>query len=320
MNIRSLFLVSLIWLSLLSAPLLAQEETVKLDLRIGVLPVLDMLPLFFAQDAGYFEEEGITVELQLFQSGRAIREALLTGEVDGIHADTFSALWVSAAGVATRTVRHVELESTYFAMIAAAGSGLKSASDLVGARIGISENTIIQYLTEQMVVNAGLNVDQVELVGIPSIRDRFKMLVRDEIDAATLPQPYIALAIEFFDTPILSESGDLPYVPEGVHIRAEVLMEQGAAVRALLRAYERAVQTMNADPLIYREVLIPNMELPRRLFMIPEAPVFAEASLPSEEDIVHAVEWALAVGLIGEAQSYEEVVDGSFLPEMMAEE
>ena len=56
-------------LLLVATPLLAQDEMAEPDLRIGALPVVNMLPLYVALDGGYFDEAGITVEIVDYASG-----------------------------------------------------------------------------------------------------------------------------------------------------------------------------------------------------------------------------------------------------------
>ena len=164
-----------------------------------------------------------------------------------------------------------------------------------------------------------MSAAEVEYVAAASLLERFQMLMRGEVDAATISTPYIGVASEFFAAPVLIDDVGLPGTL-AIIMRADVLAEKGAAVRAFLSGYERAVEASNADPQSFREVLRENVLVPPSLLMIPAAPAFESAGVPSEEEVADAVEWALGVGLIGEAQAYEEVVDGSFLPEMMAGE
>ena len=300
---------------LISAPALAQEAAAAPDLRIGSLPVLNMLPLYFAHDEGYFEEEGVEVEITIFRSAAALQPAMLAGELDGFSADLFSGLRMMEGGVDVRVVRHRRVEDVIFALVAGSGSGLQSATDLAGARVsvGISHNTIVQYTTDRMLEQIGLSAAEVEYVEAANILERFQLLLKRQIDAATLPSPYIGLASEFFKSPILIDDSEVPGL-ETFGFRADVLAEKGDAVRAFLRAYERAVAATNADPQRFREALRENVDLPPQLLMIQSSPVFEAAGVPSEADIADAQDWALAAGLIQEARAYEEVVDGSFLP------
>ena len=318
MKCRSLLLFVMLLLSV-GMPLLAQEPAAEPDLRIGVLPVVTLLPIYFAQDAGYFDEEGVGVELVLFPSAPAVRSATLAGEVDGFCAGLISGLWLNDNGGDVRVVRHRRLEDASFALVAGPESGLESAADLAGARIGVAPNTIVQYTADQLLASVGMDAAEVEYVAATRILERFQMLIKGEIDAATIPTPYIGIATEFFGASVLVDDAGLPGTL-AIMLQADVLAERGAAVRAFLSAYERAVEATNADPQLFREVLSENALVPPSLLMIPASLTFESAGVPSEADVADAVDWALGVGLIGEAQAYEDVVDGSFLPEVMAEE
>ena len=313
-----LFALALLLLLPLAAPALAQEEASEPDLRIGSIPVLNMLPLYFAHDAGYFDEEGVAVEITIYQSAEALRSAMVAGEHDGFAADLFSGFRIMEGGVDVRVVRHRRVEDVIFALVAGPGSGLKSVADLAGTRIGISHDTIVQYTSDRMLEKIGMSAAEVEYVEAANILERFQLLLKRQIDAATLPSPYFGLANEFFNAPILIDESGVPGL-ETFGFRADALADKGDAVRALLRAYERAVETSNADPQLFREVLRDNADLPPQWLMIESSPVFEPAGVPSEADIADAQEWALAAGLIGEVRAYEDIVDGSFLPTVMVE-
>ncbi|RMF29132.1 MAG: hypothetical protein D6759_14510, partial [Chloroflexi bacterium] len=59
-------------------------------LRMGLLPILDVLPFHIADQKGYFEEQGIQVELVPVKSAQE-RDALMqAGEIDGMLTDLIS--------------------------------------------------------------------------------------------------------------------------------------------------------------------------------------------------------------------------------------
>ncbi len=319
MKFRKLLIGFLLLGIFISAPLMAQEETAEPDLRIGVLPVLNTLPLYVAQAAGYFDEAGVVVELVPFQSGLDRQTALLAGATDASNDDLIGVLLLNAGGVEVRVVRHDPPAEVFFALIAGPGSDLESVADLAGASVGISHNTLIQYLTDAMLASVGMSADQVEYVEVAEIPVRFQLLLQGQIDTATLPEPLIQAALGAGGRVLLDDSA-LTYVPTVLSFRADTLAEKGDAVRAFLLAYERAVEAINADAEAFREVMGANIQMPPPLIPILPVPTFFTASVPSAEDFAAVQDWALAIGLLEEALAYEDVVDGSYLPEMMAEE
>ena len=81
-------------------------------MRIGSLLTLGQIPIRIAEQAGYFAEAGVTVELVTIASGSGeIEAALLAEELDGALADVVFALGVNEAGGDLRIVRHAELRN-----------------------------------------------------------------------------------------------------------------------------------------------------------------------------------------------------------------
>ena len=317
---RRWWMLGLLLLALcLGAPLLAQDDPARPDLRIGVLPVLNTLPLYVAQEAGYFEAEGVSVELVPFQSGLDRQTALLAGATDASNDDLIGVLLLNAGGVDVRVVRHDPPAEVFFALVAGPESELESAADLAGASVGISHNTLIQYLTDAMLARVDMSADEVEYVEIAEIPVRYQLLLQGQIDAATLPEPLIQATLGAGGR-VLIDDAALGYVPTVLSFRADTLAEKGEKVRAFLLAYERAVAAINADAEAFREVMGAHIQMPPPLIPILPVPTFFAASVPSAEDFAAVQDWALGIGLLEAALLYEDVVDGSFLPEVMAEE
>ena len=343
MKIRNLLIVGSLLLLLISAPLMAQEEMPEPDLRIGGLPVSNGIPPVFAQLLGYFEEAGVTVELVPAASAQELREGIEAGELDGFQADLITTLVLIDNGSDLRLVRHAEITNhPDFAIVAHAASGIESAEDLRGASIAISTSTVVQYLADQLLASVGISPDEVEYVNVSSIFNRFEMLQQGEIQVALLPQPFIAHSANAGHHVLIDDSAAV-YVPEGITFSAETLAEKGDAVRAFLSAYERVLDEANAFDDFESATAWFSAEIRASIVASIQAganPALIETTLeyftlhttagiwlnlstarvPSEEEFAHAQDWALAAGLVMEAQAYEDVIDGSYLPEMMAED
>ena len=216
MKMRSFAFVLLVLL-LIGGPLAAQDQMAGPDLRIGTLPVINMLPLYVAQDAGFFDEAGVVVEIVDFLSSKDAQAATIAGEIDGFQADMVSALKVNADGGDVRVVRHVGITNYPFvSIVAGRDSGIESVADLAGRQIGLSQNTIIQYLTDSLLESVGVSPDDVEYVDLPGIRNRVQRLVDGEIAAATVPEPYVTASLSFGSRILIDDSG-VDYVPEALN-------------------------------------------------------------------------------------------------------
>ena len=263
-----------------------------------------------------------------YASGADARAATIAGEIDGFQADVVNALKVNAGGGNVRVVRHVGITNAPFiAILSGRDSGIESVADLAGRRIGLSLNTIIQYMTDSLLASVGISSADVEYVDVPGIWDRTQRLEEGNLAAATLPEPFGVL-VSRTGHQVLIDDTNVDYVPEALNLRAEVLAEKGEAVRAFLAAYERAVETINAlagDHNAYQEFYDANDrgsgQLLKSTFIsrISPLPTLSRARVPSEAEFSAVHDWALNAGLLSEAQAYADVVDGQYLPEVAEE-
>ncbi|HEY9199000.1 MAG TPA: CmpA/NrtA family ABC transporter substrate-binding protein [Gammaproteobacteria bacterium] len=57
----------------------------KEDLKFGFIKLTDMAPLAIAKEQGYFEDEGLYVELEAQANWKVLLDRVITGELDGAH-------------------------------------------------------------------------------------------------------------------------------------------------------------------------------------------------------------------------------------------
>lgn len=313
---KTLTIALLIALSaLLSAQMLnAQDEDELPVLRIGVLPVLNTLPLYVAQAEGFYEQAGVAVELINFNSAREQQIAITAGEIDGLNTDMAVQALIAGSGRDLIAVRHEPIRGAYFSIVAGADSGIESIEDLIGAEIAIAENTIIEYLTTAMLDSAGLSADDVVYEEVPEIPRRLQLLGTGELQAATLPEPLTTLATALQGGAVIASDSDLSFVPTVLAFTGDIIAEQPDAIAAFLSAYENAVNAINADGEAFREVMNSNLIIPEPLQPTYPVPAFPTAQVPTPEQVALVVDWMVERGLLAEALAYDALVSGDFLP------
>lgn len=303
-------------LTAIAVPVAAQDDEAP-TLRIAVLPVLNTLPLYVAQEAGFYEEEGVNVELIPFTSARDQQVAVQAGEVDGLNTDMAVQSLLVNGGIDLRAVRHEPIQEPYFSIVAGAESGIESIDDLRGVPIAISQNSIIEYLTTQMLLNAGFSEDEIVYEEVPAIPVRLELLAQGQVAAATLPEPLVTLATTLQGgTLIASDLDAVDFVPTVLAFNGDTLANNGEAVSAFLRAYESAVAAINTDGESYRDVMTGNLIIPEPLQPTLPVPTFPVANVPTEAETAQVVQWMIDNELLEEPLTYDALVDDSFLPEI----
>lgn len=290
-----------------------EDQTIK----IGLLPITDVVPFYVARQEGFFQAEGITVELVPVSSAAERDTFLQTGQIDALLNDLPSTVLTNAgSNVKIKVVRQVRTaypDEPQFWILSAGDSGITTVDQLKGVEIGISENSVIEYVTTRLFELEGFEPGQIKFTNVPQIPTRLQLLTEGKLKAATLPDPLASLAVLQGANIVLTDAAH-PEVSQSVlSAREDVLSARPTTVKAFLRAYDKAVAAINADPAKYQNVLLENTRVPDPLKDKYTLPRFPEKALPSEAQFKDVVDWALAKGLIKSALNYDQLVDPTFL-------
>jgi len=286
-------------------------------LRIGVLPILEALPLYVALSQGTFAEEGLQVEFIPAASAAERDQLMQAGQIDGMINDLVSTLLYNQQQVQIVIVRFARVASAQdpaYRILASAGSGITGVDGLRGVPIGVSEGTVIEYVTDRLLEAEGLAPDEIEIVAVPKIPDRLALLDSGELQAATLPDPLASLALQAGAVLIIDDTAHPEYGTSVLSFRKAIVDENPEAVRAFLRALEAATAEVNGDPGKWSTLLTENKLVPAPLVGTYQLPTFPSASVPSEAQYADVLDWAIAGGLITGSAAYTDSVDDSFLP------
>lgn len=291
-------------------------------LKIAQLPVIDGLPFWVAASEGYYTQEGVEIELITFRSANERDAALQSGEVDGQMTDIMSAASLVAAGGTKLKITSVAAgatkEESPFAIVAAPGSGITKPEDLKGVEIGISNATIIDYVTDNLMKDQGFAAADIKTTSIPQINIRFESLMSGQIKAATLPEPWLSMAADPAKggKVILNDAkdGKANYSASVIVFSEKALKEKSEAVKRFFVAYNRAVNDIRMNPDGFFDLLNTEGKVPaeaKNLYKnVP--PSFAQA--PKKEEVDSVVQWMVERKIISTPLTYEQLVDASFVP------
>ena len=291
-------------LSIGTLPARAQEP-----LKLGILPVVDTLPLLVGETEGLFDKAGVPVELVSFQSALERDAALQAGQLDGYFGDILNTILLIRAGQDLKivtTVFHTHPDFRMFGIVAAPGAGLTSLADLAGKQVAISRATIIEYLLDRLLVARGLPPDYVAKLEIKKIPIRMQMLMADQVPAALLPEPLLSLA-EFKGGTVLLDDRALDTSETILALSEKVLSRPGVA-EAFLAAYGQAVRRINQDPEAFKDLLVARTRFPMPVKERFRVPVFPEPGPPAAADVAAVQDWLATSGNDTRQLPYEALV------------
>lgn len=224
--------------------------------KIGSSPAASSAALFLAEDLGFYREEEIQVEFQIFSGSTAPMIPLLArGDLDVGGGNL-------TAGLLTAAEEKVELlivadkgsvrkNATYSRLMVredlVTSGRFKSRKDLKGLRIGVTATGTAQEAALYKILSTvGLKPTDVTLVKV-SYADANRGFDAKNLDAAMQIEPYVAEAlrakiardvVSIFDVVPNHQSAGIFFSPEFARSRTEV-------AHKFLRAYVRACRLYN---------------------------------------------------------------------------
>jgi len=286
-------------------------------LRIALLPIVDALPMYVAEQEGLFKARGLVVDFTPVGSAAQRDQLVAAGQADGFINDMVSTFFYNKDEIRVQVVRYARTagpNSPMYRILAAKNSGIKAASDLKGVQIGVSQGTVIEYMTDRLLQFEGLKPGDYQTLAVPNISDRMTLLNSGELKAATLPDPFFSLAQQQ-GASVLADDLDHPELSYStIAFRKAVLDQRPADVRAFLSAIEEATQKLNAHPEAYRSLLADRKLIPAPLLSTYTIPTFPLKGVPTQAQFEDALNWAKGKGLITKDLAYQDSVTAAYLP------
>lgn len=288
-----------------------KKEAKKVKMTIGVLPIEDTLPFFVAEEKGYFKSDDLEVELITFDSAHERDAAFQAGKIDAFLGDPIAAASFENAGkdvsIAT-IVLGATPEEGRFAIFAAPESNITSLEQLKGTEIAVSNNSIIEYFVDELLLSKGFDDSEIKKIEIPKIPVRLDMLLSNQAKAAALPDPLASLAELKGAKLIIDDTQGQNLTQTILAFDQKYLKEHEVSVRELLKALSKAVDDINKDPESFKDLLVEKAKLPEPIKESYKVNKFPEPQLPKQEDIDRVLEWMDSKDLLDKDITYQNLV------------
>ncbi len=287
----------------------AEEPAPELSgeaLTLGLMGSISALPILVADEQGYFAEEGLEVNVELFKAAKDRDAALQANELDGVIADQVAIAIYQNGGI---DMRITGKSDGSFTLVTAPGSNILSFEDLKGKKVGISENTAIDYTLDLMLLANGLTSTDVERVAIPPMPTRLEMLKAGEIDAAIMPNPFSDDAIAAGGLELaVADGSELPFISTTSFL-GDVVTNRPGDVQAFFRAVNKAAEYINTNEVaLFEDMIISQLGYPEAMRGSILVPTFEKNELPSVDEVNAAFDWSRERGLLSTDITAEDVL------------
>ena len=230
------------------------EATDAIPFKIGIsAPVVTIFPVWMGEAGGFYEKEGLKVEVINMEGGTRGLQVLLSGEIQAMHVGLAPAVLANKQGADLRLVTST-CNTIPITMFTKPGIGM---GDLKGKIFGISTfgsetDVAIGILLKQL----GLTRSDVTVSQIGGSSQRFGALIAGRIDVAPLIEPATTLAKERGFNPIIDlAAAKTPLIFDSVVVSNSYLKANRATLTRFVKAYVAGAYLALADEAKAKEVI-----------------------------------------------------------------
>jgi NitT/TauT family transport system substrate-binding protein len=167
--------------------------------KVGVLPIGDVAPLYVGRKQGFFKQEGLTVQPQLMQGGAAVTAAAVSGSIDLGFAATEPLILAKSKGLAVQIITQgvqasPSTEGASDAVLVASDSKIRRPEDLAGATIATNALQNMNELSLRAVLaRDGVDTSKIRFLEVP-FPEMAAALDAGRVDAITAVEPFVTQA------------------------------------------------------------------------------------------------------------------------------
>jgi NitT/TauT family transport system substrate-binding protein len=241
----------------LALPFVAAPSAFGADLipfKIGIsAPVVTIFPVWMGEIGGFYQKEGLKVEVINMEGGTRGLQVLLSGEIQGMHVGLAPAVLANKQGADLRLVTST-CNTIPITMFTKPGVTM---NDLKGKTFGISTfgsetDIAISILLKQV----GLTRQDVTVSQIGGSSQRFAALVAGRIDVAPLIEPGITRAKERGFSPLIDlAAANTPWIFDSVVVSSSYLKQNRDTLTRFVRAYVAGAYLALSDEKKAKEII-----------------------------------------------------------------
>lgn len=296
-------------------------------LRVGHDLWIGFSGVFLAKELGYFEDEGLEVDMRGFPGPGDSIPPVISGDLD-ITLTTLHNLALMAGQDAAPLSAIYFLDASYGGDAIVAKEGIESVKDLKGKNVAVTRNEANHMLLILALESVGMSESDVRIVNM-SADNAGAAFLSGRVDAAVTWEPWVSQAENLEGATVIFSTRDAPdTILNTITVHRDTLETSSRQLEGFVRAVDRGVKYLESDrekavPIIARWLEadvadIPGMLDDDRIYSIAENhELFGEnRDGPAMEALTRVIDFLHERKLIESRPALDLITDPSVLREV----
>ena len=237
-------------------------------IKVGILPIADLAPLYNGIEQGFFEEEGLDVTTEVGQGGAALVPAVQSGEYQLAFGNYVSLMLARQNGVDVQIVSNVvsgadTADRGTNGLLVAPDSGIESIDDLAGKTFAVTTlDNVAEVNIRTTLREHDVDDSDIDFVELP-FPDMNAAVESGDVDVAWQAEPFITLGeadgLVSVADPMYETTPSMPLA--GMFASQSWLEDNPDLADAFYRAMQRSLEAASDDDAM-RDAIAGNTETP----------------------------------------------------------
>jgi NitT/TauT family transport system substrate-binding protein len=240
-------------------------------LKVGVIPIADVAPLYVGMKQGFFKKEKLTIQPKIANGGPEIVTATVSGDDNIGFSNTTSLIIAASKNIPLQIVSQGVLgakkpspDQAWDAVLVKKGSPIKSAKDLEGKTIAVNSLNNVGPLTINTALKkSGADYKKVKYLEVP-FPDANAALQAGRVDAAWVVEPFVSQGLAQGSKPVLYpyEQTSPSLTVANYFATKQYLSQNKDVVERFKRAMDKSLVYSQSHPDAVRKAVLTYTKIP----------------------------------------------------------
>jgi NitT/TauT family transport system substrate-binding protein len=282
-------------------------------LKVGVIPIADVAPLYVGIDQGFFKAEKLTIQPQLAEGGAAIVPAVVSGDNQIGFSNTTSLIIAASKKLPVQIISQGVLggkgaDDAFDGLLVAKGSKIRGPEDLEGKTIAVNTLNNVGPLTiNRSLEKEGVDYRSVKYVEVP-FPDMNAALESGRVDAAWVVEPFYSQGTGSGAKALFNPFEETaPNLTIATYFASKQYIEQNRdVVDRFKRAMDKSLEYSASNPDAVRKAVLDYTKIPPKAAESMQLPQW-QADL-NEPTIEQTADLAKKYGFVEQAPPLDELI------------